>query len=249
MARSKFAGKGNKPAKRNFSKIPNFWSFSRWDVFRLCPYRYALEFIAKVQTPVEENWAFEHGNAVHALSENYINGEIRNVPRDLQAFRDEFIAVRKAGAEAEVDYTVTAKWKPTTGDDFANAWLRGKLDIRVVTDTLTIIDVKTGKARDSHDEQADIYGMLGLVRHPEFEGLDFEYWYTDSGEVKPYSFDRADLKAQKTDWLARVKPMLSGRLFAKTPSDDACKWCKFRSDKILASGEPGDCEGWKKTGT
>lgn len=249
MPSSKFARPGQKK-KRVFSKIPQFWSFSRWEVFRDCPYRYAMQFIARVKTPDETNYAFERGNAVHKLSENFISGEIRGVPKDLATFRQEFLAIRKLDAVAEVDYTVNADWEPTASDDFDNAWLRAKLDIVVPADTLTVIDVKTGQQRtEKHEEQGSIYGMLALERHADdYDAVDVEFWYTDSGETLPLTFELSELDKLKRDWLKKIKPMLNGRLFPKTPSKDACRYCKFRSDKVLANGDPGDCDEWRKVG-
>ena len=244
--RSKFAKKGSKK-RRNFSKIPQFWSFSRWDDFNKCPFFFALKHIAKVKIPEEENYHFEHGNMIHKLSEGFVKGEIRTVPRELSTFHEEFLAVRKLEAAAEVDYTITKDWLPTTGDDFENAWCRAKLDIVVeLAEPFTLIDVKTGKARDVHEQQGELYGMLGLDRFEDVPEVDAEFWYIDSGEVETLHFDKGQLPALKKTWLKRIKPMLEGRLFQKTPSENSCYFCPYRSDKVLASGEPGECEAWKK---
>jgi len=242
---SKFARPGAKK-KRAFTKLPQFWSFSRWDDFNKCPFMYALKHIAKVKPPEVTNYFFERGTQIHLLSQHYIEGDIRNVPKDLQTFAEEFRAVRKLKARAEVDYTITADWLPTTGDDFDNAWLRAKLDIEVEqAEPFTIIDVKTGGGRPTHEQQGELYGMLALDRW-DVDEIDTEFWYVDSGDTETMHFDRGELNGLKKTWLKRIKPMLDGRLFAKTPSKWSCEYCPYRSDKILANGEPGECEAWKK---
>jgi len=251
MPRSKFApkdGKGKaKPQRRAFNKIPQFWSYSRYEDFYLCPYRYALKHIAKVVLPRFDNPAFDRGNKLHLLSQSYIEGEIKRVPKELLTFAGEYKAIRELGAVAEVDYTIDANWLPCASDDFDKAWLRAKLDIAVLSDTLTVIDGKSGAMRtDKHQMQAEIYGMLALERHQaEYDAVDVEFWYWDSGDTLPMTFLLKDLKSMKRDWIKRIKPMLGGRLFPKTPSSDACKWCPFRSDKLLGNGEYGDCNEWK----
>lgn len=251
MPSSKFAPKDKsgkaKRKPRNFSKLPQFWSFSRYDDFFKCPHLYALKHIAKVALPKESNPAFERGTQVHLYSQHYIQGDITRVPKDLLSFAAEYKAIKKLGAKAEVDYTIDGDWLPCASDDFDNAWLRAKLDIVVPSDSLTVIDVKTGRAREEKAElQGSIYGMLALERHEEYDEVDVEFWFVDSGETFPLSFERSNQKALKRDWLKRIKPMLSGRLFPKTPSADSCQYCPFRSDKVLANGEPGECERWKE---
>ena len=247
MKQGKFANPKRKK-KRSFSKLPQFWSFSRWEDFNKCPFFYALKHIAKVKTPDVPNWIFERGNSIHALSEGFVKGEIRNVPKDLSSFRDEFIAVRNLDAKAEVDYTITVDWVPTAGDDFDNAWLRAKLDIVVAkADPFTLVDVKTGKARPTHEQQGELYGMLALDRAPPAtDRVDVEFWYVDSGDTETLSFERGKLDKLKRDWLKRIRPMLGGRLFQKTPSKWSCEYCPYRSDKFLANGDPGECDAWQK---
>lgn len=249
MPSSKFKPKGEKgkPKRRNFSKLPQFWSYSRWEDFYLCPYRYALKHIAKVALLKESNPAFDRGNRIHLLSQHYIEGDIKRVPKDLLAFAGEYKTIKALGAVAEIDYTVDVKWAPAEPDDFDNAWLRAKLDLVIASDSLTVIDVKTGRFRkDKVDMQGSIYAMLVLERHKdEYDEVDVEFWYTDSGETYPLHFDLTELKSLKKEWLARIKPMLSGRLFQKTPSKDACAYCPFRSDKVLGNGDNGDCNEWK----
>ena len=248
MKASKFAKPGAKK-KRAFTKLPQFWSFSRWDDFNKCPYFYALRHIAKVATPDVPNYIFERGNTAHKLSEGFVNGEIKTVPKELANFRQEYIAVRKLGAEAEADYTITEDWIPTRGDDFDNAWLRAKIDIVVfAAEPFTLIDVKTGKSRPTHEQQGELYAMLGLDRFDPsaVEQVDVEFWYLDSGDTQTVTFHRGELDDLKRTWLKRIRPMLNGRLFSKTPSKLSCQYCPYRSDKLLANGEPGECDAWQK---
>lgn len=252
MPRSKFAPKGAdgkaKPRKRNFSKLPQFWSYSRFEDFYLCPYRYALKHVAKVALPKQDNKAFERGNMLHLKSQHYIDGDIKTVPKELLTFAGEYKAVRELGAVAEIDYTVDVKWQPAEPDDFENAWLRAKLDIVIASDTLTVVDGKSGRMReDKHRMQGEIYGILALERHQdEYDAVDVEFWYWDSGDTLALAFDMKEVKELKREWLKRIKPMLKGRLFPKTPSQDACAYCPFRSDKVLGNGEQGECDRWRE---
>lgn len=226
------------------ARLPQFWSFSRWNTFQTCWLRYALAYIWKLQTP--DNYALERGIDIHAKSDGYLKGTIKGLPDELAQFRQEYVAIKKLGAVAEESYTVTKTWQPTYATDWDNAWLRAKVDIEIVEpELLTIIDVKTGKAWDDHEFQAEIYGTIGFVIHPEATNIDFEYWYVDSGEVGHYEFERGDLRAKKRTWAAKVRPMLKMKTFKARPTESGCAYCPFRSDKKLKDGTEGPCQAWK----
>lgn len=229
---------------RPTQRAPKYWSFTRLSTFEKCALYYALRFIWKL--PEQDSDAMERGNKIHKASEDYLKRTRKGLPRELLNFREEYAAIRKLDAKAEESYTVTKTWQPTYPTDWDHAWLRAKVDIEITEeDELTVIDVKTGRRYPDHDDQAGIYGTLGLVMYPGIERVEFEYWYVDSGEVGDYQFERKDLRAMKTDWARRANKMLKTKLFEPTPSEDACKFCPFRSDRELGNGEPGPCDGWK----
>jgi hypothetical protein len=96
--------------------------------------------------------------------------------------------------------------------------------------------------------QGELYAMLGLDRFDarDVSQVDVEFWYVDSGDTETLSFKRGQLDKLKKTWLKRIAPMLNGRLFQKTPSKLSCQYCAYRSDKVLANGEPGECDEWRK---
>lgn len=226
-------------------RIPSSWSYTRYGTGKYCLLKYALKFIWKLKEP--DNYAMERGTEVHSLAEGYLKGTIQGLPDALHTFETEFKVIRKLGAESEASWTVTKSWQPTTYDDWDNAWLRGKVDIHIMARThLDTIDIKTGRARDEHEEQAELYGILGFCQYPKAKTIDTEFWYTDSGDVGEFKFKRSQLPAMKKKWRARIKPILAARRFPATPTPEGCKWCSFRSDKKLRNGEAGPCDGWKK---
>lgn len=253
MVRSKFAtgDEQERDWTRPTARLPKFWSFSRYDAWSRCNLRYALAHIWKLKTP--PNFAMSRGSEIHKESEDYVDGTKRGIPKSLMQFRSEYAAIRKLGARAELSYTVTKTWQTTTFDDWDHAWLRAKVDIEIpphgdsfAKDTLTIIDVKTGKPYPkTHDVQADIYGTLGFIEWPSATEIDFEYWYVDSGEVTPYHYTREGLRERKQAWKAKVRPMLAMRKFEAQPTRSTCEYCDFRSDKKLADGSEGPCHAWK----
>lgn len=243
---SKYAKDKTTDYTRPSARGPKFWSFSRLSTFEKCPLQYALNFIWKLPQPPSR--AMDRGNTIHKQSEDYIKGKLKGIPASLMQFRQEYAAIRKIETcKAEESYTVTKTWQPTHATDWDNAWLRAKVDIEIPEGPLlTIIDVKTGREYPEHENQAGIYGTLGMIVHPDTEQIDFEYWYVDSGDVGHYEFGRTKLREQKKEWAARSRKMLTAKVFRPTPSEDACRFCAFRSDKEQPGGGAGPCQRWKE---
>jgi RecB family exonuclease len=234
-----------KTHKRKFYKFPKFWSYSRWKVWNECRARYEFQFLQKLEQPESPHMA--RGSYVHKLAEDYLDGGGR-VPKELKEFADELKAIRKLGAKAEATLAFTKSWQETTFDDWANCWLRVKIDADITeADSATLIDFKTGKPWKDTKEQSELYAVAKMQREKKVENVDAEFWYTDSGEVVPYFYSRIrDFKKLKTKWQARAQEMLAARTFPFTKAAYNCKFCPFRSDKELGNGLPGPCEGWKK---
>ncbi len=244
MGRSKFNTGKKRDWSRPTARLPTFWSYSRFQLWEGCPLRYAFRYIHKLEEP--DNRAMVRGQEIHSKSEHYLLGDIKGIPDELRTFREEYAAIRKLLTTPEVSYTVTKTWQQTHPTDWDNAWLRGKIDIEIVDGKeLTIIDVKSGKEYPDHEHQADIYGLLGLIFWPTVPRIDFEYWYVDSGDVGRYAFERAELRGLKAKWKKNVAPMLKTKRFEATPSENACHFCAFRSDRKLKNGEDGPCDAWK----
>lgn len=246
MARSKFGKKG---AKRDYTKaagrLPKAWSYTRYSVGSKCLLKYALKFIHKLKEP--DSYALERGTEVHAQGEGYLKGTIHGVPDAYHVFSDEMKAIKSAGAIAEESWTLTKTWQPTQWDDWDNAWLRAKIDVHLIDGkTLDVIDFKTGRQRDEHEEQTELYALTGFCVYPKVQTIDTEFWYVDSGDVGDFSYKRSQLRGLKAKWRKRIKPILEAKVFPPQPSEEGCKWCPFRSDKKLRNGEAGPCDGWKR---
>jgi len=234
-----------KKHKRKFYQFPKFWSFSRWKVFNECRARYEFQFLQKLEQPESKHMA--RGTFVHKLAENFLDMGGK-VPKELKEFAAELKAIRKLGALAERTLAFTKSWQETVFDDWKNCWLRVKIDADITEPTsATVIDFKTGKPWKDTKDQSEVYAVAKFQRVKEIETIDVEFWYTDSGEVVPYFYSRIrDFKKLKQKWQARAQEMLAARTFPFTKNAYACKYCPFRSDKELANGLAGPCEGWKK---
>ena len=91
--------------------------------------------------------------------------------------------------------------------------------------------------------------FVDLVKQEAYKkvkDITVEFWYLDSGEVQEFTYRRDQLRTLKARWRKAIKPILEARRFPAQPDEDACRWCSFRSDKKLASGEAGPCGGWRE---
>lgn len=234
-------------------KVLTSWSFSRYSDYQQCPLKAKLKHIDKIKEP--PNAAMERGAHIGELAEKYIKGELKALPVELKLFKTEFTMLRKQhkvkpenGMVVEDNWAFRKDWTETTWDDWANCWVRIKLDCahHVEEDVLKVIDWKTGKHRpdnlEAYMEQLDLYALGALLTYPHINQVQVVLGFLDHGiwEPKvPKVYLRAELPGLKKAWEARVKKMLSDTLFAPRPNR-FCGWCHFRKANKENGG--GQCQ-------
>lgn len=250
MTVSKFANKG----KKKYDPLqgirwPGFWSYSRWSVANKCMARYMYQCLLKLPQPPSK--PMERGSKIHKQGENYLDGTTKNVPASYRLFSGEMKAIRKLNADPEGTFAFTKTWGITSPTDWANCWLRIKIDAFVSTPDddgnadATIIDFKTGRPYPDTKDQAELYAV-GAFQSFDVDKVDAEFWYLDSGEVVDYFFDSSEFKSLKRKWATRGRELLAARQFPATTNAYNCKYCPFRSDVKLGDGKPGPCSEYKK---
>jgi ATP-dependent helicase/DNAse subunit B len=78
-----------KPEK--FGPVPT-WSYSALKTFEECPYRTYIQRVKKIPEPPSP--AADRGTAIHKLAEEFVKGEIGELPAELNKFEDEFHELR-----------------------------------------------------------------------------------------------------------------------------------------------------------
>ena len=228
---------------------PISWSYSALKLYESCPGKYAYAKIAKLPTP--DAYPLMRGLEIHSKAENYLLGNIRGIPRELKKFDSEFKAIKKLKAAPELDIAVREDWSITSWTA-TDTWCRGKIDAALPMDNgeADIIDFKTGRIYPDHRDQAEIYSclMLSYYEHKKkkVEIVNVEFWYLDKGITNGFSYEKKDILELKKKWEKKAEPMFLDKEFGFTPSDDACRWCPFRSDKKLRDGTPGPCNEFLK---
>lgn len=225
------------------------WSFSRYNVYRECPYKAKLKFIDKLEEPGSD--AMERGNRIHKDAEDFIKGKKKTLPKELKlvgeivkACRD-FFKKRKKDEDAvcEDTWAFTLAWARTRWDDWKNCASRIKLDfahveVRGKKRILIITDWKSGKFKERKNEeyveQLELYALAGLLLYPDVDEVWPRLVYTDQnitypkkeGEIK---YTHKDTERLKVTWHKRTSPMLRDTKFAPRPGDH-CRFCHFRAD-------------------
>lgn len=207
------------------------WSFSRWSTFNKCPYQFKCKVLLKL--PEEPSYASERGELIHKKGEQYLLGNIKQVPPEFKNFKDEMKYLKAGRAEPECDLAVTVSWKPTTYDDWSGVWCRGRADAVLQEyqgrETLAV-DYKTGKQYDTHGDQAELMSLLTFSHYPETKQSTFQLYYLDSGVTEEGEIKRAKLKSLRKKWENRARKMITASKFDPKPGPQ-CRWCSFANSK------------------
>jgi hypothetical protein len=231
------------------------WSFSRYSDYKQCPLKCKLKHIDKFAEP--RGAALLRGEAIHSLAEKYIRGMISRMPAELKLFANMFKELKAkfkkqpAMMVVEDNWAFTKNWDETQWDNWAECWVRLKLDCATHEDdvTLRIRDWKTGKFRieqnEEYVEQLELYALAALLIGEHIERVIPELVYLDQGVVYPevgseLIFTRADIPRLKKLWVKRTKPMLSDTIFSPRANSN-CRWCWFGQSK-KSDGGPGLCK-------
>jgi CRISPR/Cas system-associated exonuclease Cas4 (RecB family) len=95
---------------------------------------------------------------------------------------------------------------------------------------LVMVDYKTGKERDEHTEQLDLYALAGFKAEPEVEVISSELWYLDQGAQRDKEYTRDQVPKLLKYWDAETRGMMRDTRFDPKPGE-ACRWCSYAKVK------------------
>lgn len=207
------------------------WSFSKYKVWKTCPAKCKFSSIDKLPEPQSPQML--KGNDTHKLAEDFLNGKLETVPEELKLFGDDYRALREYSLEhpgsvfAEYGAAFTSDLVETTWWS-KDAWLRVKLDVRVLNEdnTAVIIDLKTGKMRKEDKDQLSLFALAEFLLSPHIEEVRTELWYSAGGELVNGVYLRSGFEHLKQEWLDKAAPMLTDEEFLPTPNG-LCGYCAF----------------------
>lgn len=215
------------------------WSYSTWATYDECQGKAKFSRIDKLPDPPGP--AAQRGNEVHDTCERFVlqhiehgfTSEVLEDPLDTWADDfDELIEILRAADEywIEEKWAFDKDWEET--EWFAkDAWCRAKMDVAWRNKlTANFIDYKTGRIRDKHDEQANLYAVCCYVKIPNIRSVRGAYWYLDEDVIQPYEYDIEALKILYETWNRRGLEITTATQFPFTPGRH-CSWCAFAASK------------------
>jgi hypothetical protein len=210
------------------------WSFSGLQKFEECPYHIFLQKVKKLPDP--SGPAAQRGSEIHDKAEQYVDGRINDLPKELSRFEREFKDLRKLykdnKVECEGEWAYDRDW--TSGDwQMDEIWLRAKLDVLIHESetSAVIIDHKTGQKRGNevkHGSQVMLYAILTFLRFPKLEYVSSRLWYLDKGETTEQNYTREQAMAFLPKWDERANKLTDCVSFHATPNWNSCKWCSYK---------------------
>lgn len=241
------------------------WSYSRYADYELCPLKARLKHLDKIFEP--PNAAMERGSMIHKEAEEFMlgRGSEETAPVIFGRFQPLLVKVRKflrtckpegrENVQVEKGWALTKKWGVVEWDDWANAWLRVKIDLFSVQKDpsgrsfVELCDWKTGKFRaenaEAYMEQLELYALAIFAKYPKISRVEGRLMYVDAQVIFPEKDGasllerRRDFARLKKKWGAKVKAMLHDTEFLPRPNW-SCKWCHFRKDNAANGG--GQCQ-------
>lgn len=224
--------------KIDFKYIP--YSYSRMSTYLECPRRFKFHYIDNVPEEYDQFiiMALAKGSKVHALLEKYPKIETESKSYDIV---EKFI--RSPVAEPYVDailnekpnireypFGLTKDFECTDYDDI-NAIFHGKIDlITTVNDRLTLVDYKTGKAKEQSYQnysQLMLYGIYFFQKTSvqAVQEIDIAFVYVEHDHENTLTLKREYLEHYKDMFRKIVYKIENDEVFEKNEKN--CKFCPY----------------------
>jgi len=203
------------------------WSYSRLSCYEDCPKQYWYSYVENVPGFREPSPAAERGTDIHAKAEQYLVGQLKIYPPELQKVSSHAMKLKTIGAKAEVKLGAKEDWSPCGFED-KDAMIRGIIDILYeVPDGVHIQDWKTGQVYGSHASQMEFYTALVAAHYPTATNYFTTLVYIDQGLVtRPRSVDPGRIKPIRMLLKGRIENAEADTIFPVQPGSQ-CKWCDY----------------------
>ncbi len=216
------------------------WSHSKLGDFEKCRFLTWLKHDQKIPEPErplppgKTEHANDRGSRIHDNCELYVSGQIDDLAPEAERFFGPQIDLLRVLYDEglvslEGEWGMNEDWEVA---EWADAWLRLKLDVIVFPDPThaIVIDYKTGRKYGNeakHAEQLQLYQLVSFLRYPKLEKVTAELWYLDQDEVTSQTFTRKQGLLFKNGFHRRGTALTSCDDWKPNPSVHTCKWCQY----------------------
>lgn len=207
---------------------PKRWSYSSISTYKECPAKWKFSYIDNI--PWEPSAAMTRGTRMHSMAEDYLNGKITYVPTEIKRIGPLLTLLQGLNAKAEEVWLLDKDWKPTLDQD--KAWVKCIIDVHyVLNGVLYVKDYKSGRMYDSHRDQLELYGLVGLQKYPEVSRVETSAVYIDTGhEGMEGSIIPAMSLKMMARWQADAEKMMEDNDYQPCPGN-ACRWCDYKKER------------------
>ncbi len=203
------------------------WSYSRYSVYKSCPFKAKCQYIDKIPTPSSPQ--MDRGNEIHKSLEDYVLGKSKKLHPDVVFMKKRLNEYKSLDAIPEEQVAYNRLWSNVDWFD-KQTWLRVKVDLTYWDGNIRkTIDYKTGKEYDSHRDQSDLYALSEFER-TKAKDVDVEFIYLDIPKLVRYEYSRKEYPLLKKIWDARGEVITKDKVFKPKPGRH-CSWCPFSNAK------------------
>ena len=211
---------------------PTRWSYSSLSTYKECPRKWKFNYVDGLEWPASA--AMARGTRMHLMAEEFVTGAITSVPREIQKIGPMLLSMMGMGAKAEEVWALNKNWTPVLDpvNDSDQIWVKAIIDVHYVDgDVLHVKDYKSGQMYDSHREQLELYGLIGLRMYPTAKRVEMAAIYMDTGhEGMQGSLIRPMIEPIRDLWEVAAQAMMADEVYEERPGA-ACKWCPYAKSK------------------
>lgn len=218
-------------------------SWSRLGTYEKCPAWAQRKYIYKQpELPnAKRDAALTRGTQWHLWAEQFVKGEIPDLPTELQKYpiiadrlEDARALYSTGGVVIEEDWGFTTDWT-VTGWHAPDVWLRMKLDRLLWLDpqeytAAEVTDYKTGRKDGNevyHSQQGQLYVVATFMRYPTVQTVRVSFEYFDHGKITKKDYTRAQALEVLPRMDARLKAMTEATEFPVKPNRINCRFCPY----------------------
>ena len=208
------------------------WSLSSLGTYEQCPAKYKYRYIDGIDTKVSSP-AMDRGIQLHGAIEAFLTGKATELPNEINFYTQYLTQLREKDIYPEWKIALTREWSPTTWDS-DDRWYKGILDLKALNGgektEATVIDWKTGKIYDEHDDQKSIYSLAVFAEEPTVLRVRAIHVYLDLGKNREKVYNREQMHELRTSWDSRVLKLEKEEQWIPNPSFK-CRYCPYSRAK------------------
>jgi CRISPR/Cas system-associated exonuclease Cas4 (RecB family) len=205
------------------------WSHSKLGKYERCPAVKKFQYDLKVEVTVEKHPAAFRGVHMHKELEEHLGGEQLTMPEWIRPHQPHLEHLVRG--EKEFKLCLDKDWRPTSEEERDLICI---LDVLVIDGgTAQVVDYKSGKRYDNHQEQLELYCLAALCALLSLERVEGRCYYLDEKPGswgKPVFLDRSHIEATRKRWDDRVA-MMNADTECAPRSGYYCRWCDYRNSE------------------